>query len=107
MSVSVFVTSENPLLLADALSVSSSRDKKNNAKGMACGVGPAVWRLIGIISVEFGLSNGSGVVNYQAGNSGSGGSGSSGGNGGSGMSSPTLAALDRTFFTMPSNFPNE
>jgi len=41
-----------PVLSApDAFSVSSSRDKKNNAKGMACRVGPAVWRLIGIISV--------------------------------------------------------
>jgi hypothetical protein len=45
------MTAEHPLSLTDALSVSISRDEKINAKGMACRVGAAVWRLVGIINV--------------------------------------------------------
>jgi hypothetical protein len=45
------MTAENPSSLTDAFSVSISCDEKISAKGMACRVAPAVWRLVGIISV--------------------------------------------------------
>ena len=37
--------------LREFIVVDSSRDEKINARGMACRVGAAVWRLVGIINV--------------------------------------------------------
>ncbi len=42
--VSVMVANTNLSSEADDFSVSSSRDEKINAKGIALRVGPAVWR---------------------------------------------------------------
>jgi hypothetical protein len=41
----------NPLSATADFSVSISRDEKIKDKGMACRVGPAVWRLVDIIRV--------------------------------------------------------
>ena len=48
---SIQIADVNPLSAPDAFSVSSNRDEKINAKGMACRVGLTGWRLVGIISV--------------------------------------------------------
>jgi hypothetical protein len=49
--VSVVSAKTDPLPEADDLSVSSSREENNDAKGMACRFGPVVWRLVWVINV--------------------------------------------------------
>jgi len=105
--VSVLTPDDNPSSTTEDFSVSSSRDEKINAIGMACGVVPTMWELVGIINVSFVLLNQLSVVHHQANKRGCGGSGGSEGSGGSGMSSLALASLGRALFTMPNNFSNE
>jgi len=68
--VSVLITDENPLSTTEDLSVSSRRDEKINAKGIAGTVGPSVWRLAGIINVQYVRFNQLSLVSHQAGRRG-------------------------------------
>ena len=51
--VSVLITDETPNCVTADFSVNISRGAEINAKGVACRVGLTVWRLVGIICVQF------------------------------------------------------